>query len=204
MELFYFPGACALAPHIVLEWSSSRFEATRIEKTDLKNPDYLKLNPTGQVPALKLDGGQIVTQAEAILMYLANAFPASKLGPSEDILERAEMHKWLSFLTGDLHPAFYPFFNPGKFIDDEELREDVKRKSFGLIDRLLTIVDTHLAGQHFMVENRRTILDPYLFVFCRWTALLEKKLNAYPNLSRFAGAFAADEGVRRALAAQGL
>ncbi len=204
MQLFYFPGACALAPHIVLEWSGSSFEATRVEKADLKDPDYLALNPTAQVPALKLRDGYILTQVEAILLYLAEIFPSLDIGPSGDVMERAEMHKWLSLLTGDLHPAFYPFFNPGKFIKDEKYHMDVRRASLEPIDRLLKIVDGHMKGRDHMMKGRRTILDPYLFVFCRWTALLEKKLDGYPELARFSSAFSEDQGVRRALTAQGL
>lgn len=204
MQLFYFPGACALAPHIILEWSGRPFDAIAVDKTELKTPDYLALNPTGQVPALKIENGYMLTQAEAILLFLAEAFEDLDLGPAQDTVERADMHKWLSFFTGDLHPAFFPFFNPGKFLADADLAPAIRQQSFVVIDPLLQIVDRHMKGRDHMLGDRRTILDPYLFVFCRWTNLLEKKLAAYPNLARVTNLFSKDLGVQRALKTQGL
>lgn len=204
MKLFYMPGACSLAPHIVLEWIGKPFELGRVERGKTREPEFLTVNPAGKVPALIEDDGRVLTEAEAILLYLAEIFSEHQLGSSPTPEARYEMHKWMSYLTGDVHPAFYPYFLPQRYIADEQQYHAIRAAAYKQIDACFQLLDRHMSDRNFMVENRRTILDPYLFVFCRWGKSLPKPFTDYPNLHRFMMQMAEDEGVQRAMQAQGI
>jgi len=202
MKLFYMPGACSLAPHIVLEWIGKPFELDRVERGKTREPEFLAVNPAGKVPALIEDDGRVLTEAEAILLYLAAKFPDDRLGASSTPEAQYEMHKWMSYLTGDVHPAFYPYFLPQRYIADEHQYPAVREAAYQQIDACFQLLDRYMRDRTYMIENRRTVLDPYLFVFCRWGKSLPKPFTDYPNLHRFLMQMADDAGVQRAMQAQ--
>jgi glutathione S-transferase len=104
MKLYYSPGACSLAPHIALREAGLSFE---IEKVDLaakkteRGADYWTINPKGYVPALQLDDGEILTEASAVLQYIADLKPAAKLLPAAGTKERYRALEWIGFITHD-------------------------------------------------------------------------------------------------------
>ena len=203
IKLFYAPGTCALAPHIVLEWIGEPYD---LERVQLGSPEYLKINPLGQVPAM-IDGDSgVMNQADALLKYLSHKYPAAKLGDNGTLQDAYELDRWLAFFTGDVHPAFFPFFRPNRYWDedDETAHKHIKEASYKLIDRVFTHLDAHLEGKDHIMGNRRTIADPYAFAMLRWGNYVPKTLSAYPNVHRFYTQFHADEGVQRALAQQGI
>lgn len=204
MKLFYMPGACSLAPHIVLEWIGKPFELGRVERGKTREPEFLAVNPAGKVPALIEADGRILTEAEAILLYLAEKFPESQLGAGPSPEARYEMYKWLSYLTGDVHPAFYPYFLPQRYIADEHQYHAIREAAYKQIDACFQLLDRHMENRSYMAEDRRTVLDPYLFVFCRWGNSLPKPFADYPNLHRFLMQMAADEGIQRAMRSQNI
>lgn len=112
MKLYYAPGTCALAVHIALEWTGIEYEAERVK---LGSAAFLKINPLGMVPSLKDGDHRIMTQADAILKYVKARFPQADLGVQPDPFSQFELDEALAFLTGDFHPAFWPFFTPGRF-----------------------------------------------------------------------------------------
>jgi glutathione S-transferase len=83
MKLYYAPGTCALAPHIVLEWIGTPYE---VALADLGSDDYRKINPLGMVPALQDGGSRIMTQADAILKYISARHPEAGLGAGEEVM----------------------------------------------------------------------------------------------------------------------
>jgi glutathione S-transferase len=202
MKLYYFPGSCALAPHIVLEWLGVDFEAVRIAKGD---PEYRKVNPLGVVPALEYEG-RIYTQADAILHWLAQSWPDAKLGADGTPDSDYELNHWMAFLTGDLHPAFFPFFNSGRYTssDDETQIAAVRSASQNLVAGYYEHLETHLEGREFLAGARRSIADAYAIPMLRWGRLLDKTLSEYPTLDAYLGRWEADPGVQRALREQGL
>lgn len=201
IKLFYAPGTCALAPHIVLEWIGEPYE---LEKVNPKDPAYQKLNPLGQVPAM-IDGDRgVMNQADALLKYLAAKYPEAQLGDDGSLQEAYELDRWLAFLTGDVHPAFFPFFASQRYTTDESDRaqQAVKESSYKLVDRVFQHLDHHLDGKEYIVGDRCTIADPYAFAMTRWGNLLPKPLSDYPNLNRFYQRMQQDEGVKRAMKQQ--
>ncbi len=200
MKLYYFPGSCALAPHIVLEWLGADYEAIRIEKGD---PEYRKINPLGVVPAIDYNG-KLYTQADAILHWLAASNPNAQLLGDGTPDSEYEINNWMAFLTGDLHPAFFPFFNPQRYTLDPDRLDDAKAAGQLVVAKFYGHLETHLEGREFMVGNRRSIVDAYAIPMLRWGRLLDKPLREYPALNAFLKRFEADEGVRGAMKEQGL
>lgn len=203
IKLFYAPGTCALAPHIILEWIGEPYELQKVKPSD---PEYLQMNPLGQVPAM-IDGDSgVMNQADALLKYLAHKYPNAKLGDDGTLPDAYELDRWLAFLTGDVHPAFFPFFVPQRYTTDgsETTRQTVKEASYRLIDRVYQHLDKHLDGKTHLVGNRRTIADPYAFAMTRWGNSLPKPLSDYPNLYRFYQQLREDAGVQKAMAQQGI
>ncbi|MDX1498884.1 MAG: glutathione S-transferase N-terminal domain-containing protein [Woeseiaceae bacterium] len=202
MKLYYFPGSCALAPHIVLEWLGVAFEPVRIKKGD---PEYLKVNPLGVVPAMEYEG-RIYTQADAILHWLAEMHPDAGLGGDGTPDEKYELNTWMAFLTGDLHPAFFPFFNTQRYTTSADANElgAVKAAAQVQIERYLGHLDRHLDGREFMVGGRRSIADAYAIPMLRWVRLLDKPLGEYAGLDAFLTRWEQDDGVVRAMREQGL
>ena len=150
--LFYSPGACSLAPHIVLEWIGQPYAAHRVK---YGSEELLAINPTGAVPALREDDGWILTQASAILDYLAQKHPEAGLGGNGDPRHAAELHKWTAFLTSDLHAAYWPFFMTDRFTTDTDkaARDAVVEAARLMIAKKLTILDEHMQGRDWMVGD---------------------------------------------------
>lgn len=204
MKLYYMPGACSLATHIVLEWIGAPYEAVRVPRDKLKDPEFLAINPAGAVPALVEDNGWVLTQNAAILHYLADLHPGAGLTGDGTLRGRAEVNRWLSLLNADLHKAFVPIFAPGKFIADESQHDAVKASARGNVRILLERINDHLANNEWLADNRRSIADPYLFVTTRWARGVGVDLTGLDNLAAFMTRMEGDASVRKALADEGL
>jgi len=203
LTLYYHTGACSLAPHIALEWIGEPYETQAVEFGD---KEYLKINPAGAVPALDTGEGWILTQAAAVLRYLADRFPQARLAPDGSPREEAEVDRWSSFITGDLHPAFFPLFLPDRYTRarEKEAFDNVREAAKALVRKKFDIIEAHLAGRRYMVGDKLSYLDAYVFPMERWAAsMLEDGLSKYPNIQKHHDMMAADEGVKRALAAEG-
>ena len=116
LTLFYTPGACSLAPHIVLEESGEKYEkhAVDMAKAEQRSEAYLKINPQGRVPALRLDNGESLTENTAILPYLGKRFG---LWPTETIAE-AKALSLIGFFAASVHPAHAHFGRPERYAAD--------------------------------------------------------------------------------------
>ena len=202
MKLYYSPGACSLADHIVLEWIGKPYEAVRMSRDDRKSPAYLAINPAGAVPALE-DDGWVLTQNAAILNYLAELNPEAALLGDGSARGRAEAVKWLAMVNSDIHPAFKPLFGATDWLGDAALIEKSKGVARTALRDLFARVDAQLEGRDWLVGTR-SIADPYLYVVLRWAKAMDVDLSGFGNLERFHNAMQADPGVRRALEQESL
>ena len=203
MKLFYAPGTCATAVHIVLELIGEPYE---LEKVKLGSEEYKKINPSGAVPSI-IDGNSgVMNQADAILKYLSRKYPESNLQGKTDIMAEYDLDRWLAFLTGDLHPSFWPVFSPQKFTDDhsDEGLKKAKLLSKTNLLRFYQILENHLEGKEFIVSNCLTIVDPYAYAMLRWTTYSPLSLNDFPNLKSFCQRIEKLDACIRALEKQGL
>ena len=202
IKLFYAPGACSLATHIVLEWIGQPYE---LEKVQLGDPEFLKINPMGQVPTI-IDGDRVMSQGDAVLKYLARKYPNARLGDDATIEDAYELDHWLAFFTGDVHPAFYPYFVPNRYSVDqsESAVQSAKEAAYKLVDKVFIYLNQHLKGKSHIAGNRRTIVDAYAFAMIRWGNNLPKSLADYPEIDRFYHQLLADKGVQQAMEQQGI
>lgn len=203
MRLYYAPGTCALAPHIVLEWIGVAYEAERV---DPSSDAYRRINPLSMVPALQDGGPKVMTQADAILKYIAAKYTEAGLGAGEGLDAEFEMDEMLAFLTGDMHPAFWPFFAPQRYTTkgDAESLTAVREAAYPRIDCAMLHLDTMLTGSHHVVGGRRSIADPYAFAMGRWTENLPKTWRHYPAIRPFMDRMYEDVCVAKVMAVQGL
>jgi glutathione S-transferase len=204
LELYYHSGACSLAPHLVLEWIGEPYDAVGV---DFGDPSYLAINPAGAAPALDTGEGWILKQAGAILHYLARRFPEARLGGDGSLREEAEIARWSHFLTGDLHPAFFPLFAPQRFATarDPDALAAVKDAGAKLVEAKLELLDAHLEGKDHMVGARRTHLDAYALPTQRWSqALLPQGLGKRGNCARMVERLQAEAATKKVFAQEGL
>ncbi len=203
MKLYCMPGACSLADHIVLEWIGVEHEIVALSHDKLK-ADYLKINPSGAVPALQLDDGTILTQNIAILDYLSQLKPEARLAGDGTPVARATVLRWTAFLNSDVHKNFSPLFSPARFVDGEAAQADLTGKAIARLQEQFAILDTRIGNGTWLVDDQRSIADPYLYVLLRWARAMKIDLFGFANLDRFFRHMAADAGVQAALKAEGL
>jgi glutathione S-transferase len=200
MKLYFSPGTCALADHIVLAWIGKPYEIKKVSREERTQPAFLKLNPAGAVPVYEEDGW-VLTQNAAILNYLADKFPEAGLGGDGTPKGRAEVNRWLAFINSDVHPAFKPLFGSAAFLEDPALIEKAKANARTNLRKLFERLDAQLAGRDWLV-GARSLADPYLFVTLRWAKGQGIDLTGLDNLARFLQHMNDDTGVRQALAEQ--
>ncbi len=200
MKLYYSPGACSLSPHIVLRETGQPVDLVKVDLKEHKTADgadYLAINPKGYVPVLQLDDGSVLTEGPAIVQYLADQVPASKLAPAAGTMERYRLMEWLNFLTSEIHKGFSPLFRPTASEETKAMfREALARRFDYLSDRLRD--KPYLMGDGF------TVADAYLFTLLGWCRLTGIDLEKWPVLTAYRERIAARPAVRVAMKAEGL
>lgn len=198
--LFLRPGACSLASHIVLIETGTPFETVEVDLTSKKTKngdDYLAVNPKGQVPALLLESGELLTEGSAILQYLADAYPRTGLLPSIGTLDRYRVIEWLSFLSSEVHKTISPLMRP-------DTPAEYRPVAIGLVKKRFEVIDAHLDGRNTLTDAGFTIADAYLFVLASWLPRLGIDPADYPSLAVFSGAHSQRPSITAALLAEGL
>lgn len=201
MKLYYAPGACSLAPHIVLEESGLAYESEAIDlrgnRMTSSGKDFSQINAKGYVPALMLDDGQLLTEGPAINQYLADRVPEKKLAPANGSIERYRLQEWLTFLGTELHKSFSPLFNPAA-------SEDWKKASLETVERRLGYAAKELTGKQYLVGDNFTVADAYLFTILGWGQYVGLDIGKWPVLKEYHGRIFMRPAVQAALKAEGL
>ncbi len=202
MKLYYKPGACSMASHIVLNELDVPFE---LDKTDTakgvtqSGEDFLTISPNGYVPALVTDNGDIITENPAVLQYLADQFPDAGLAPSNGTLERTRLQEILNFISSELHKSFGPFFSETDLDRDARIQaEIVVGRRVEHIERTFADGRAHLLGDTF------TVADAYAFVVLNWAGFVEVSLDSWPNTKAYVARVAARPATVKAMVTEGL
>lgn len=202
MKLFYLPGACSMASHIVLNELSKQVALVKVNpqtKTTEEGEDYLSINPNGYVPALQLDDGTVLTENIALLTFLAEEDSDGGLALPIDRLSRAHFFRLLSFLTSELHKSYSPFFAVPKPEGSALIEAQEKLAGrIGYIDSLLKDGRQHLTGAEF------TVADAYAFVILNWSNAIAVTLEPWPAVVNYVQRISQRSAVRDAMVAEGL
>ena len=194
LTLFYTPGACSLAPHIVLEESGEKYEkhAVDMAKAEQRSEAYLKINPQGRVLALRLDDGESLTENTAILPYLGKRFG---LWPTETIAE-AKALSLIGFFAASVHPAHAHFGRPERYAADTAAYATIKETGLKTFHGYLKQIDAMLAGRDWL-SQAYSVLDPYALVFYAWGMRRELPVGELEHYTAFKDRMLARPAVRR-------
>ena len=199
MKLYYAPGACSQAAHIVLHEAGLEHES---EAVDLRahrtanQDDYYAINSKGAVPALELDGGEVLTENGAVLQYLGDRSGDDDLLPASG-LDRYRVIEWLSYLGSDVHKSFGPLFNPAS-------SDEVKQGARDMVAKKFDFIENSLGGGKYLTGTRMSVADPYLFAMLGWTGKHGIDLARWPGLNAFRNRMAQRKAVQAVLRAEGL
>jgi glutathione S-transferase len=200
MKLYYSPGACSLSPHIALLEAGLPYDLVKVDLRAKKvenGDDYLKVNPKGQVPALVMDNGELLTEGPVIVQVIADKAAGKNLAPSRDSTERYKLQEWLNYITGELHKNFGPMFSP---VLGDEAKAFFKDRVMGKFKYLEGV----LADRDYLMGKQFTVADGYLFTMLTWADRMKFDLSAMPNLLAYKARIAARPKVQEALAKEGL
>ena len=200
MKLYYAPGACSLSPHIALLEAGLPFTAIKVSTKTHQidgGGDFYAVNPKGYVPVLELDDGTRLTEGPAIVQYIADQAPASKLAPANGTLPRYKLQEWLNFITSELHKQFSPLF-------DSSMPDEVKTKQRDKIGKRYDLIVQHLGENDYLTGATFTVADAYLFTVMNWSKSTGIDMARWPVLQSFMKRVAARPHVQEALKAEGL
>jgi glutathione S-transferase len=199
MKLYYSTGACSLSPHIALREAGADFQLVKVgkDKQTADGEDFRSINPYGYVPALKLDGGEVLTEGPAIVQYIADQFPAAKLAPPNGSLERYRLQSALGFINSELHKTFSGLFNPA-------ITEEAKTATIEKIDTRLKQLSAQMEGKDWIANNAYSVADGYLYTVLRWLTIFKIDINQWPVLAAHHARVGARPAVQAALQAEGL
>lgn len=200
MKLFFSPGACSLAPHIVLREAGVAFT---LEKVDLgkhvtaSGADYYGITQKGQVPLLQLDDGAVLSEGPVITQYVADLAGRKDLAPAAGSLPRYRVMEWQNYITSELHKSYAPLFSP-------EFDAAAKGTYKALLRKKFEWVNSRLSDSAFLTGDEFTIADAYLFTVASWAKHVALDLTDLAHLQRFVARVSERPAVREALKAEGL
>ncbi|MDG2539953.1 glutathione transferase GstA [Dyella jiangningensis] len=200
MKLYYAAGACSLSPHIVAQEAGIALELEKVDtkaKRTASGADYWAINPKGYVPALVLDNGELLTEGPAIVQYLADQKPESGLAPANGTAARYRLQEMLGYINSELHKTYTPLFKPETPDAVREERKEYLRKRYALIEQ-------HLAKHDWLVGDRFSVADAYLFTVTNWSRHVALDLSEFPALLAFQKRVGERPKVQAAMEAEGL
>jgi len=182
LGLYYAPGACSMAAHIVLEESGEKYEPIKVDLAggEQRTEAYLKINPQGRVPVLRLDSGEPIAENTAILPYLGKRFG---LWPSDATADARAMST-IGFFAGSVHPAHAHVGRPERYTADQSAFPGIKEAGLKTFHGYLKQIDGRLAGREWL-SDKYSVLDPYGFVFYTWGVRRELPMGELKNYTAF-------------------
>ncbi len=197
MKLYFSPGACSLASHIVAREAGLPVTLDKIDRSKKTSDgkDFLAINPKGYVPALELDDGELLTEGPAILQYLADQKPETKLVPVAGTRERYRTQEMLGYINSEIHKTYGPLFG-------DKTTPEVREEKIAYLKKRYAHIEQALAGKDYLFGKELSVADAYLFTVTRWAAFVKVDLSAFENLTAFQARVAARPAVVAALAAE--
>lgn len=200
MKLYYSPGACSLSPHIALLEAGLPYDLVKVDLRAKKlenGDDYLKVNPKGQVPALALDSGELLTEGPVIVQIIADKAAGKNLAPARDSAERYKLQEWLTYINSEIHKNIGPMFSP---VLADDAKNFFKDRAIGKFK----YVDSQLKGRDYLMGKQFTVADGYLFTMLSWADRMKFDLSGLTNLKAYQARVGARPMVQQALTKEGL
>lgn len=199
MRLYYAPGACSLAPHIVIREAGLNVALDRVKfgadgRATESGRNFYDINPQGAVPALELDNGEVLTEAQVLLQYLASLAPEKGLAPNEGFAKWRALET-LNFIATELHKGTSPLFKK----PNPEAREAAVKNLFSRYK----LLEGKLGDKDYLL-GEFSIADAYAFVMLTWARKFELDLSGFPKLLAYFDRVKARPAVQQALQAEGL
>lgn len=203
--LYYFPDNASLAPHMLLRELEVPFNLALVDrKADAQHsPDYLRLNPHGRIPVL-VDDDLVLYESAAIMLHLADRHPEAGWSPALGSPQRAQLYKWLIYLTNTLQAEMMLWFYPQRFTDDLNGAPAVKAAMGRRIAAIFAHIAQELADRPYLLGDTASIADLYLFMLAYWGYGLTPPALDLPALRQFAARIAARPAVQATFAAEGI
>jgi glutathione S-transferase len=202
LKLFYAPNTCALASHIALEEAGAEYESVRLSfKTeDQKKPDYLKINPKARVPALVTDRGTI-TETPALLIYVAQTYPAAKLAPLDDPYRLARVQAFNSYLCSTVHVSHAHRMRGTRWVDanDADAIKAMQKKVPQSVGECFALIEREMFEGPWIMGNDYTVCDGYLFTLTQWLGADGVDINKMPKIAEHFRRVAERPAVRKAV-----
>lgn len=203
LKLYYAANSCALATHILLEEVGAVYSTQRIDfsKEQQKSPEFLKINPKGRVPALVTDRG-ILTETPAMLVYVAQSFPAAGLAPMDDPFAFARMQSFNSYLCSHLHVAHAHRMRGHRWVDADDAHSiaAMKRKVPETVGGAFEMIERDMLKGPWVMGDTYTICDPYLFTLAQWMEKDGVDLARVPRVVEHRRRVSERPAVKRAIA----
>ena len=201
MTLYYAPGACSMAAHIVLEESGEKYQPQQVDLAggEQRTEAYLKINPLGRVPALRLDNGEPLAENTAILPYLGKRFG---LWP-KDLLGEAKALSVVGFFASSVHPAHAHIGRAERYTEDKAAFPGIQAMGRKTFHEYLKQIDGMYAGREWLT-GQYSVLDPYAFVFYVWGVRRELPVKDLPSYTALKDRMAKRPAVQRVLADEGI
>lgn len=201
MKLYYVPGACSLASHIMLREVGAEFEIERVDtqtKRTEHGTNFFDISPNGYVPALKTQSGEIITEGAAILQYIADNAPDRAFSPKPGSIARARLQQFLNFAAAELHKSWGPLFSDQATEAAQTAARTAVGRKFDYLEGVLS------DGRDYLVDGRFSVADAYTFVITQWANHKDIDLAKWPNLSAYVTRIATRSAVRAAMEAEAL
>lgn len=198
MKLYYSPGACSQAAHILLHETGLPHDSEAVDiraKRTASGGDYFAINPKGAVPALVI-GDEVLTENGAVLQYIGDKAGNDTLLPGSG-MERYRVIEWLAYLGSDVHKSFGPLFNP-------TASDEVKAGARDMVAKKFDYLDVMLEGRDYLAGPSMTVADPYLFAMLGWTGMHGLDLAKWPRLAALRRRMEQRPSVQAVMRAEGL
>jgi glutathione S-transferase len=187
--LFWSPGSVSMLPHGVLEELGApyRLELVDISKDRHKEKAYLEINPSGKIPALALPSGDIMSEAVAISMYLADQYPDAGLTPRMNDPKRASYYQWMTYLTNTVQANAMRFYYPHRFTMQEAGKDQIVQKAQEDVALNWTRIEQHLKRQGpYLLGEQYTVPDLFLYILSSWDECCANLYERFPSVKKLA------------------
>lgn len=199
MKLYYSAGSCSLSPHIAMREAGIEPElvAVNLKTKEFEGGKFMALNPKGYVPAIEIEGSELLTEGAVICQYIANKKPEKKLMPTFGTNDYFRCQEWLNFIATEVHKGFSPLWNPMTSDEGKEMAKDNLFRRFDFIE-------TSLKGKDYLMGKSFTVADGYLFTVLNWTNMLKLDLAKWPTMTQYMTRVFGRPAVQAAMKAEGL